>query len=304
MNCNNFKQANSRPAFTLVELLVVIAIIGVLIGMLLPAVQMVREAARRTACSNNMRQLGLAAMNFESAHHHLPPGWITRDGITPVDDPGWGWSAQLLPYLEAQNLYEQIDLSTAIDDPGHQSVRETPLPIFMCPSDPAPRLVNLDVHIDGGHPGPLSGPLPQGGSHSEFLVGRSNYSGVFGNNEISESPGAGNGMFFANRRIRLADVTDGLSNTMMIGERRNDHGTVSWLGVVPWVDDPASRIVGAADHTPNHPAGHFEDFRSYHPAGINVVRADGSTHFVPETIDQEIWGDMATRSGGEVITSR
>jgi len=301
MNYRITLQSRNRRAFTLVELLVVIAIIGVLIGMLLPAVQMVREAARRTACANNMRQLGLAAMNYESAHQYLPPGWITQDGVTPIAEPGWGWSAQLLPYLEAQNLYEQIDLNVAIDDPMHESVLETPLPIFMCPSDPAPRLVNLDIHIEHGHPSPLVGPMPQTHNHDHLLAGRSNYSGVFGSNEIEDDPAAGNGMFFANRRIRLADVTDGLSNTLMIGERRNDVATISWVGVVPWIDEPAARIVGAADHTPNHPDGHFEDFRSYHPAGINVVLADGSTHFIPETIDQDLWGDMATRSGGEVI---
>jgi prepilin-type N-terminal cleavage/methylation domain-containing protein len=98
----------TRNAFTLVELLVVIAIIGILIGMLLPAVQQVREAARRTDCGNKIRQLGLAIMNYESAHKALPPGWTANDPLDAASAPGWGWSAQILPFVEAGNVYSSV----------------------------------------------------------------------------------------------------------------------------------------------------------------------------------------------------
>jgi prepilin-type N-terminal cleavage/methylation domain-containing protein len=293
-----------RSAFTLVELLVVIAIIGILIGMLLPAVQQVREAARRTACANNIRQIGLALMNYESAQQDFPPGWRTGNNTVFVDEPGWGWSAYLLPYIEQQNLYDQISFDIGIDDPVHADSIQKQIPIYMCPSDPAPDVIDLNVHVDhyhgaGGHGRPF-----QTHSHDgePLMASRSNYSGVFGNTEIDDNPGNGNGAFFANSRVRLRDFTDGLSNTMVVGERRNDLGTVSWVGVVPELDEPIARIVGTADHSPNHPDGHFEDFRSYHPGGINVVLGDGSGHFVGNTIDAQIFQGLATRAGGEIVS--
>ncbi len=287
--------------FTLVELLVVIAIIGILIGMLLPAVQMVREAARRSACSNNIRQMGLALMNYESAHRHLPPGWTTNDTLS--GEPGWGWSAYILPQIEAQNLYDQIDFRVAIEDASHADIINRALPIFQCPSDPAESFVNLDVHIEHDHSSLLLAHDPdEDHDHHELWVGRSNYSGVFGNIEIEGNEAVGPGAFYMNSKTRLAEFTDGLSNTIIVGERRNDLGTISWIGYVPDVDEPAARIVGSADHAPNDPDGHFEDFRSYHPGGINVVLGDGSTHFVTNNIDEIVFQGLSTRRGGEVVS--
>ena len=300
------KSLKRQQGFTLVELLVVIAVIGILIGMLLPAVQQVREAARRTACLNNIRQMGLALHNYESAMGKFPAGWNTDDEMVYISEPGWGWSATILPFIEQQNLYDQIDLDIAIDDPIHEQFIQTPIEVYMCPSDPAEELVNLDVHIEHGHPGPMNyrHDWGEGGGHNHdtLWVGRSNYSGVFGNTEIELSPENGNGSFFANSEIEFRDYTDGLSNTMIVGERRNDLGTISWVGLVPEVDEPASRIVGSADHAPNDPDSHFEDFRSYHPGGINVVLADGSGHFVRETIDEEVFQALASRADGEIVS--
>ena len=291
----------SKQGFTLVELLVVIAIIGILVGMLLPAVQQVREAARRTSCANNNRQIGLAVLNYESSFGAFPPGWSTYDPSEPQGEPGWGWSAHILQFIDADNLHSQLDLDIAIEDPIHEHQIAAVIPSFLCPSEIEADQVNLDEHVEHGSHLVFVSPQDDH-EHGELLVGRSNYSGVFGNTEIEDSPANGNGCFFANSKIRMRDITDGTSNTMMIGERRNDLGTISWVGMVPDVDEPFARIVGTADHAPNDEHGHFEDFRSYHPQGINVTMTDGSTHFVRDNISEAVFQALGSRAGGEIAS--
>ena len=289
-----------KDGFTLVELLVVIAIIGILIGMLLPAVQQVREAARRTDCSNNLKQLGLAVLSFEGVHQNLPPGWITSDKNQLIEGPGWGWSAYLLPYLEQPNIYQRIQTDVAINNVVHQPIIETSLDSFVCLSDPAPRLINLNeppTHHDSG----------VNGFHEltvnvfpEIKASRSNYSGVFGNTEVRVNPGQGNGTFFGNSQIRLRDFFDGLSNTIVIGERKNDRQKISWVGLIPSLQEPAARIVGSVFHAPNARNDEIENFRSYHPGGINVASGDGAVHFIADSIELTTFRSLGSRAGGEV----
>ena len=295
----------ARRGFTLVELLVVIAIIGILISMLLPAVQQVREAARRIQCANNVRQIGLAVLNYESAHMHFPSGWTTVSEFQPLEEPGWGWSAQILPFVEANNLYDQINFTLAVDDHDHEEVIETVVPVFLCPSDPADDVQNMNVHIEeDDHDHAIRDDDDDDDDHDhegELWAARSNYSGMFGSGEL-EFLGHGNGAFYANSEIPISDFRDGTSNTIMVGERTNDHGPISWVGLIPELDAPAARIVGAADHALGDDDGHLEDFGSNHPGGINTVLADGSTHFVSLDISLRVYQALATRKGGEVVS--
>jgi len=287
----------NRSGFTLVELLVVIAVIGILVSLLLPAVQMIREAARRTECSNHIRQIGLATMNYESAHKRLPTGWHVNNPSNPAGGTGWGWAYHILPQVEMQGLYDQIDWRLSVDDHAHEEVLKLMVPVFQCASDVADNLVNLNEPVSGLSRRMFHDP-PQG--HDEHWIARSNYSGVFGSNEINDSPMNGNGLFYGNSHLHYRDIVDGTSNTIMIGERRNDFGHLAWAGVFSDVDEPFARVVGGADHVPNHPDGHFEDFRSSHPQGANFTFADGSTRLISDSISPAVYQALATRDEGEV----
>ncbi len=302
-----------RSGFTLVELLVVIAIIGVLTGLLLPAVQQVRETARRTECSNNMRQIGLALHMYHDSVRRLPPGWeVFQDTVPPTpfsafDEtdgmPGWGWAARILPHLEQSNLERQIDYRMPIDDESFQTLRTKVIPVYQCPSDPAPSIMEwgfLEEHDHDHDHGWQAFSVDDG--HDGEMVSRCNYSGVFGNLEIATNRDAGNGIFYQNSKTRFRDITDGLSNTLMVGERLGTAGTVTWVGVDPHLEEPEARVVGTCDHLPNDPGGHFEDFRSAHPSGANFLSADGSVRLIADFIDETTYQGLATRSGREIIS--
>ncbi len=289
----------ARRAFTLVELLVVIAIIGVLVGLLLPAVQAAREAARRMQCSNNFKQLGLAVHNYESANGRLPSGWVSR---TASGDPGWGWTAALLPYMEASTAYGQIDFRLPIAHAQHTPLLTVSFPTLLCPSDPWEKNFQIaeagDEH-DHEHEGAPENIDTEG--HSLFLISKSNYIGMFGTFELEDAPYAGDGTFFGNSRVKFRDIRDGLSNTIIVGERDGRLGGSVWHGFISEAAEPAARVVGVADHAPNDPGGHFEDFRSYHPGGVNFLRADGSVRMYSQTMDEVVYKGMSTIAGGEVF---
>ena len=175
--------------FTLVELLVTIGIIGVLVGLLLPAVQAAREAARKASCQNNLRQIGIALHNYHDVHKVLPTGCIEwRAWNAPPSRRQFAWSAMLLPFLEEQNLHQQINWSKAYDAPENSGVSKTDLPVYLCPSEP-------DFI-------PHNGLISYGGIFGELIVDREQDDGLFVNE----------------RSFRFGDVLDGLSNTLAVSE--------------------------------------------------------------------------------------
>lgn len=311
-------RGNSRgpDGFSLVELLVVVAIIATLIGLVLPAVQSARESARRTACSNSARQIGLALLH---AHDHLsrfPAGWSgaaqPHSPTEAIDDlPGWGWASRLLPQIEEQSLYDAIDFGRPVFDPAapaiHAAVRGTPVKAFACPSDaPGPGEIASgvfgigrdDADDDHDHePHPVDG----GDLGIVCEVGKTNYVGCYGwQHEVEDEPASGDGMFFRNSRVSMRHVTDGLSKTILVGERSSRMGSSSWPGVI--IDSKAmqARVVASGDHVPNNnQLGHFDDFSSAHPSGVNFVFGDASTRFMGDDIDEDVFHALCTRAGGE-----
>lgn len=306
--------SRTNRGFTLVELLVVIAIIGVLIALLLPAVQAAREAARRASCKNNLKQIGLALHLHHDVHRRLPSGWNTLDKHTGLPDPdgcpGWGWAAQVLPFIEQNNLHDSLHLEDPIWSPVNDHARVTRLPIFRCPSDAGEELFELHEEHDHMHLNAEDGYDHEHDHAVEFpmVLSTTNYLGVFGtldiHEECEEGPCQGDGVFFRNSKIRFADIRDGLSQTFIVGERSSRLAPSTWVGVVPGSEHGPDRILGVATVAPNYEVGEeaFHDFSSEHPAGTQFLAADGSVHLVSETIDQAVYHALCTRAGLEVVS--
>jgi prepilin-type processing-associated H-X9-DG protein len=230
---------------------------------------------------------------------YLPSGWT---GDLVDDSPGWGWASRILPFMEQGNLYDSISFDQPINHPDNASIVTTVVPSFLCPSDAGAEVIDMEHTSDHGGHAHLVAPSFYAvyAKSAEFVAARGNYSGVFGISAIEDNPDAGEGVYFRNSRVTFAQIRDGLSHTFMIGERSSELGGVTWLGVVNGIDEPMARILGSADHAPNDPSGHFEDFRSYHASGANFATADGSVHLINEAIDLRVYQAAATRQGHEI----
>lgn len=282
---------SSVRGFTLVELLVVIAIIGILVGLLLPAVQAAREAARRAQCTNNMRQLGLALSNYESATKRFPSGWVDWRQSTL---PGWAFGTALFPYMEQANVSNQIDTNFPIQASINAIHLKTVIPTFLCPSDTGESIFEIGAEADAEE----GTNVDQG--PKLFQIAKSNYLAVFGTLEIDEFPYAGDGSFYGNSRTRMSDLVDGVSNTILFGERSSRLGGSVWHGYLPDVQAPGARFLGTTDHVPNSTEGHFDDFSSQHTGGVHFVFGDCSTRMISNSIRLEIYQGLATRAGAEI----
>lgn len=313
--------SDSRRGFTLVELLVVIAIIGILIGMLLPAVQAVREAARRTQCANNVKQLSLAMLNFESAAGHLPSGF-TNPGMTM-------WSGFILPHLEQGNLFDKVD----VDGPWSAASGSTPnsdalgvfVDVFRCPSSNLPNaqfdpLVNTE-RTPSSYLGVASG-----------LLNRESGDFPWAGMDAFEGYPESDGVLFLNSEVRLGWITDGASNTLLVGEaladqeltgndysdnvQKVDHWYIgsgelaNYQQIIEagYFSAEVSECLGSSACPINaikNPEGPINDkelgFGSFHPMGVNMGFSDGHIQFIRESIDPEVWSAIGSKAGGEIV---
>jgi prepilin-type N-terminal cleavage/methylation domain-containing protein/prepilin-type processing-associated H-X9-DG protein len=313
--------------FSLVELLVVIAIIGTLIGLLLPAVQSAREAARRSGCSVNLRQLGLAIVAHESSRRQLPAGYVTEPSRSPVDPasrdrpPGTGWGLLIAPYLEESALASRYRSAagTGIGAIENRPVVSESPAIFRCPSDGGPR-TPFGVLDEEGSPHP-----------SGAVLGRSSYVANAGHAEPWAEPldsweGRANGPLYRNSWLRLSRVSDGLSKTVFLGEHSQRLSQKAWAGTLPGAaSHPGEAFVvltgsepdGAATlllvhsgpaggeaeviHPPNDPMAHVCQMFSDHTGGCNVAFGDGAVRFITESINLNVWAAMSSIAGGEAV---
>lgn len=281
-----------RAGFTLVELLVVIAIIGILVSLLLPAVQAAREAARRMQCSNNMKQIGLALHNYESSYKKFPVGSWQSNFISPL--------VAILPYLEQGNNYRQWDFSLSYSDPFNAEVAAQRIETYLCPSMNLPRPVPLAEANEAG--GPSSYLLCEG--TDDYMQ---QADGVFG----LHWPGYG----YNNPNKRFGDIVDGTSNTFFGGETVYNYPDYLWSSLAPapyagtvkhgtarWVVGyPKIALATTLKPFNVHTAAAMGGFASMHTGrGANFLYGDGSVHFLSQNIDVVVYNAAATRAGGEV----
>lgn len=318
--------SRSRHGATLLELFVVLAIVALLTALVLPAVQSAREAARRTRCSNNLRQIGLAVHNRLATHEALPPGYLLRSASGDSITPGWGWAVFLLQGLDQAALYDAANFDLPISAPDQKTVIGTNLAAFVCPSSPGAGPVStgyLNMNLSGAETMAAANYVASAGSLDLSRFSRSG--GRANIRDIAQ----GDGVFFLNSKVSPSDVTDGASQTLMVGERSRNVADATWVGVfaftaplctkADWLvkscvsamfmvlgrtGPPADIIQGSIpESTAINAVGAGPDgYWSLHPGGCNFLFCDGSVRFVKQTIARNVYTGLSTRAGGEVVS--
>jgi prepilin-type N-terminal cleavage/methylation domain-containing protein len=305
-----------RGGFTLVELLVVIAIIGILVALLLPAVQAAREASRRTQCSNNLKQIGLALHNFEETHGFLPPGGVSgsrpRQPHLKFRIPTrieHGWAVFLLPFIEQQALYDRYDMRRDWRTPQNRAVRETNLPFMKCPT--TPMWDRMDQQSFGGY-GTVKSAVTDYGVNN--AINRSLYALRVIDEQSFRNP---YGVMRVNELQRFSDINDGLSNTMWIfedagrpfqwiaGHKRGSRENITGTG---WANRHNEFITHGYNFEGTGSPGpcavnctNNNEIYGFHPGGAMGVVGDGSVRFIADTVSIRVVGRLLTRDAGEMV---
>jgi prepilin-type N-terminal cleavage/methylation domain-containing protein/prepilin-type processing-associated H-X9-DG protein len=298
-----------RPAFSLIELLVVIAIIAILMAILMPAVQKVRESANAVQCKHKLKQIGIGLHSYVQDHRVFPPGLVRLfpgwPAPSPPDNIEWfSWMTRILPYVEQKDLYDQINFS----GPAwyQHPLNEAFIPLFWCDSDPRPNgVISL---VD-----PSAGDVVNDNGNTVALT---EYLGASGTDQLAQD-----GILYVNSRVSFRMITDGTSNTLLVGERSPSYDDYyGWwfagagqppvyfgacdvvLGTNELMAPPAtdSRDVYRPGWIYDPPNSHITHFWSMHPGGANFLFADGSVHFLAYDIGQDTFMALGTRAGGEV----
>lgn len=354
--CRSGRQRAKPKAsgFSLVELLVVIAIIGVLTALLLPAVQSTREAARRSHCSNNLKQIGIAIHSYHDAHRVYPPAYLgnplqtgTINGVSFPDgngngSSGFAWGVMILAQLEEGSLRDLFNMKTACWAPENLPAAATRVSVFLCPSASGG---SDGFVVDRGEGDPWNPSLsaipydpPIVFAHAHYVTnagihqpwGRETVYTDFSRPEMVTAGGLTteaqiDGPFYRNARLHSHHVTDGLTNTIFVGEHSSVLSNKTWVGVVPYcvtcpkypfpsACNSGGAIVAAHSgpdthdrpqviiHAPNNPFGHTDEMYAEHPEGANTLFGDGSVRFISEDVDPFTWVALSTRNVGEIIS--
>jgi prepilin-type processing-associated H-X9-DG protein/prepilin-type N-terminal cleavage/methylation domain-containing protein len=315
------RTSHPASAFTLIELMAVVAVIGMLVSLLLPAVQSAREAARRSQCVNNLVQIGVALYNYESTHEVFPPGVVDATGPILNTPKGYhhDWITQILPFLQQANAYRKVDFVAGVYDPENATVRAHVMSTLLCPSDGRPPF----------------------GAAASFPLSQQPYGpgmpGMTGNNSYAachhdvEAPidVKNSGVFYLNSRTRPDDITDGAAYTILVGEKKLDGADLGWMSgtratlrnagspinATP-VRSQTPTVVGESSgdgaDAKNRAGGEDEDdeaeaaryvggFSSFHSGGANFLFGDGSVRFLSGGVNQAVLRRLANRADGELV---